>query len=447
MNKPTGDTWRGWKRKRRRERERRGLPPVTNWDAEWEAAKNELPSPPKVPARKRRYQKIQEFRSTHEKAESTLLSEEPKKYDPDATTEDLIADLRRVQESKPDAYITRKMYRRLGKYSDSTWDAKFGTFAEFRRQARLELSRGQQALEKQIAKHASLDTRRGFAEVEILPWVGRYERDHAGRWKTQLVGSDFHDKEADPFTLGVFLETADRIRPDIITFAGDLYDMMEFSRFDKDPRQWDAAGRLAFVRDEIFRPLRESCPDAQIDLLAGNHEHHLLRHMSERTPEMRAILSDFMGLTLSDMLGLKEFEINLICRHDLAAFSPRAVRTEIQKNRKTYFGCVTVDHYPDRGFRCGTNWLAGHTHKPGLDTGANEVLGGLWGHTMGCVAHVDNSYTSNNRNQNGFAIVHYETTKKAASVEPIIFNDYGTVVAGVRYSRDTAVDNAAPKAL
>src|ERR1035437_9008401 len=261
--------------------------------------------------KKKRYQAVQEFRSTHTEAEISLLSE-TKRYDPNATTEDLIADLRRVQEENPDAFITRRKYRTLGKYSDSSWDTKLGTFSEFRKQARLELSRGQQTLEKHIAKHASRDVYKGFMETEVLPWNGKYERDFTGRWQTIIVASDFHDKDTDPFALEVFLETCKRAQPSIVCLAGDVFEAYEFSRFDKDPRGWDAAGRLAWVRDNLFAPLRRTCPDAQIDLLAGNHEFMLLRHMAERTPEMKAILSDFMNLTFADLLGLKAFEINLV---------------------------------------------------------------------------------------------------------------------------------------
>jgi predicted phosphodiesterase len=386
-------------------------------------------------SKKKRYQSIQEFRSSHQEAESELLSEEPKKYDPDASTEELIADLRRVQEENPDVYITRRKYRRFGKYSDSTWDSRFGTFHEFRRHARLELSRGQSSLERNIAKHASLDTCKGFMEVEVLPWNGKYEKDPSGRWQTMIVASDFHDKDTDPFALEVFMDTCKRVSPSIICLAGDIFESYEFSRYDKDPRGWDAAGRLAWVRDNLFAPLRNVCPNAQIDLLAGNHEHHLLRHMSERTPEMRAILADFMGLTFADLLGLKQFEINLRCQHDLSIFKPGDLRKEIAKNRKTYFGCVTVDHYPDLKFSFGTSWVAGHTHKPQLLTHFNEILGSVWGVTNGCMSRIENSYTDRNRNQHSFTIIHIDTVNHCSIAEPVIFSDYGAVVGGVRYDR------------
>jgi len=403
---------------------RQGIPFPTDWDAEWEQHGREL-----------RYHRIQTHLSTHPEAETPLLSEQALKYDPTATTEDLIEDLRRVQQEHPEKYISRSFYKIEGHFSESTWNQRFGTFHEFRRQARLELSRGQHMVELQIAKHASLDARRGFMEVEVLPWNGRYEKDREGRWQTMIVASDFHDVETDPFALEVFLDTCRRVQPSIVCLAGDVFDSYEFSRFDKDPRQWDAAGRLAWVRDNLFGPLRAACPNAQIDLLAGNHEHHMLRHMSERTPEMRAVLADFMGLTFADLLGLRQWEINLVCQHDLAAFKASDVRAEMGKNRRTYFGCVTIDHYPDHTFSFGTNWIAGHTHKPALKTHCNEVLGSVWGVTNGCMARVDNSYTDKNRNQNGFVIVHVDTTTRAAIAEPVVFSDNAAIVGGQRYVR------------
>lgn len=385
--------------------------------------------------KRKRGQAISEHRSTHDTPEASLLSEEPKKFDPKASMQDCIEDLRRVQEDHPDLYITRKAYRKYGQYSDSTWDSKFGTFEEFRKQSRLELTRGQHKLERDIARHASMDILRGFSETEILPWCGKYERgNEPGRWKTIIVASDFHDTDTDPFALSVFLDTVSRVQPDRVVLAGDVYDQYEFSRFDKDPRKFDIAGRLKFVRDNIFAPLREAS-DAQIDFLAGNHELHLMRHMSERSPEMKAILSDFMGITFADMLGLTKFEINLVCKSDLTAFKAADLREEITKNFKSYWGVFTAHHYPDPKFHFGTNWSGSHTHKPALVTSSNIPLGGIWGATVGCMSKVDNSYTDVNYNQNGFLIVHIDTQKRTAIPELVVFSDSGCIVGGKRYAR------------
>ena len=100
-----------------------------------------------------------------------MLSERGKKYDPDATKEDCINDLRGVQKANPDNFISRNFYRVTGRYSEKTWNRYFGTMEEFRSEAGLQLSRSQRHLEKHIAKHASLDEARKFYREEIEPWV------------------------------------------------------------------------------------------------------------------------------------------------------------------------------------------------------------------------------------------------------------------------------------
>jgi predicted phosphodiesterase len=364
----------------------------------------------------------------------SLLSERAKKYDPDATVEDLIADLRNVQERFPDIFISRNKYRKEGEYSDSTWDCRFGTFKEFRRQAGLELHRGATKIEIDTALHAARDRYRGFFEIEVAPYVGKYEKtDNSKGLKTILIGSDFHDRESDPFVLSVFIDTARRVQPDVICLAGDIFDLYEFSRFDKDPRQTDIRGRFDFVREEIFRPLREACPRAQIDFLMGNHDYRLIRHMADRTPYLRCLM-DLMGISLSQVFGLDKFQINLVTRADLSAHTPAEFKAEIRKNYKVYYKCFVVDHYGDNGFQlCGAS---GHTHKPRLTTNVNELIGNSFWITLGCICNIDLEYVEGlNKYQNGFAMVHIDPETKECIPEPIICTANRALVGGKFYSR------------
>lgn len=384
---------------------------------------------------KKRYQRVAELGSQGV-PELELLSE-TKKYDPTASSEDLINDLRSVQESHPDQYITRRYYRKHGKFSDSTWDSKFGTFREFRKQAGLELSRGQQQLERHIAKHASNDVHRGFYEAEVLPWQGKYAKSNDHRWQTILVASDFHDLECDPFALSVLVDTAQRVQPDIICLAGDVFDLYDFSRFDKDPRQSDLVGAFNYVKSDIFGPLRESCPDAQIDFITGNHEHRLLRHFAERTPHLKVLLSDLMGLSLADMFGLREFEINLVCKNDLWAYKTHDIRKQARRNYATYWdNLLVVDHFGDRQF--GTYQVSGHTHRPGFKSSAN-VDGPKWWWCNGSMARADTEYWGRlAQAQNSFCLVHADTVDRQCILEPILFSDYACYVGGTRYVRKMA---------
>lgn len=351
----------------------------------------------------------------------------------DPHTEEMLHDLRRVQEENPDKFLTRDFYRKNGRFNDYQWGSRFGTFQEFRRTAGLELNRGAQRIEKAIATHSARDRYRGFFEVEVAPWVGKYEKTFkSSKLKTILVGSDFHDKEADPFVLSVFIDTARRVQPDVIVLAGDVFDLYEFSRFDKDPRLMNLKDRFEFVKERIFRPLREGCPNAQIDFILGNHDLRLLRHMADRTPYLAPLL-DLMGITLNHIFGLDEFQINLVSKGDFSAYQPKESREEAAKNYKKYFGCLVVGHFPGDYGMCS---IGGHTHKPLFQSKVNELVGGYFNLTLGCISKVDVDYVDglNTYNQ-GFALMHIDPVGKEVVPENIIFTQNLAVVGGMIYRR------------
>ena len=362
-----------------------------------------------------------------------ILAEQSKKYDPSATDDELINDLRRVQQENTDKFISRNFYRTHGKYSEKTWDCRFGTFQEFRKQAGLELSRNQQQLERHIAKHASLDVYRTFVKEEVTPWVGKYEKPFDGkRVQTMLIGSDFHDKEVDPFCLSVFIDTAKRIQPNIIVLNGDILDLYEFSRFDRDPRQEDLKGRFDFVRENIFKPLREACPNAQIDLMLGNHEQRLLKHLADRTPYLR-VLMDLWGMTLAKLFGLEEFEINLRSKWDLSAWKAGETRSQATRNYEVYYDCFVCNHTGNEGF--GYSGTSGHTHQPNVKTTVNVNGPIVWTVTGGMCRTTAEYTTTMEKWHNSFLIVHVDTQKKQVIPEHILFTDHMTCVGGKYYVR------------
>jgi hypothetical protein len=370
------------------------------------------------------------------KAEMAVMSERSKKHDDHATPQDCIDDLRHLQEKNPFKFITRNFYRCNGKYSDSTWNQHFGTFAEFRRQAKLELSRNQHSLERKIAKHASVDIYREFYKDEVLPYHEKYpiSKKSSGRFKTILVGSDFHDIEVDRFCLSVFLDTAKRIQPDIIVLNGDIFDLYEASKFNIDLRKVKIKERFDFVHKEIFAPLRKHCPSAQIDLIAGNHEWRILTLLAEKTPAMRVILSDVMGLSLADVFGLDKYKINLVCKMDLAAWNVEDIKNEIKENYKVYYDLFVCSHFKDLSF--GLSGTSGHTHHPHMETFANIPMGKLSWTTTGCLANTKAEYVQGmDKWTNSFMIAHVDLQKRTVSSEHIMIPGDHAIVHGVRYVR------------
>jgi hypothetical protein len=376
------------------------------------------------------------LRKSLPRAEYALLTEQGKSYDPDATADDCIKDLRALQESNPLSFITRTRYRNEGRYTDSVWNAHFGTFKEFRKQAGLELSRPQQSLERNIARQASHDHYREFFSREVLPYCNKYEmKVLPGKIKSMVVASDFHDEEVDEFSLEVFIDTCKRMQPDHIVLNGDLYDLYEFSNFSKDFRKVRLKERFDFVRDRIFKRLRSACPNSQIDFIMGNHEFRLLRVIADQTPHLRVLLSDVLGITFSKLFGLDEFKINWVSKLDLGVFSRKDINDQLKANYKIYYDCFVVTHEPDNGLNLsGTN---GHHHKAKLDSFNSPRDGEMtWTQTPGM--HVsDAEYLKGMSKWNtGFLIVHINTETREA-VQNIIQTHEWAVINGMLYEKKT----------
>lgn len=311
----------------------------------------------------------------------------------------------------------------------------FGTFAEFKRQAGIVLTRQQHQLEKHIAKHASIDHHRAF-NAERTSYAETYLRDNAAQDKILLRASDLHDIECDPFFLRVLIDTAMRIQPDVICLCGDIFDLPEFGRYEIDPRQWDVVGRIKFVHEQILSQLRQACPDAQIDLIEGNHEFRLLKHLADATPALRAVLSDLHGMTIGSLLGLDRFEVNYIAKGDLAAYTLRNMQSEIGKSYKVYWDTVLAHHFPE-GKAMGLPGFNGHHHNWEVSKCYSHERGSYqWVHA-GCGHIRDATYTNGQKWQMEFGLCHVNTKTKSVLHECIPVNDWA-LVGGRYYYREAA---------
>lgn len=329
-------------------------------------------------------------------------------------------------------YVTRNRYRRETGVSDSTWDRYFGTFHEFRRQARVELSRQQHTLERNIARHASVDQYRRMSERSN--WGDNYIRSTDNRWKTILFFSDLHDIEIDPFYLRVLIDVAKRANPDVVSAVGDIFDLYEFGKYTIDPRNFDVVGRIKFVHNNILKPLRSACPDAQFDLIEGNHEARLLRHLADSTPAMKVLLSDLHGMTIPDLLGLHKFEINYISQADLGAFNSANLKEELKKNYRVYYDCVLAHHFPQARHR-GMAGVNGHHHSHKVWSSYSEVFGSYEWHQMGAGHRRMASYCDGSTWNNGFALCHIDAISKNVVFEYIDIGESHAVAGGKFYYR------------
>lgn len=351
----------------------------------------------------------------------------------EGTKEECIADLRALAIAHPEIVISRNYYRIHGKFAESVWTRWAGTFEEFKRQSGLKLTRQQHGLERAIAKHASVDHYRELM-IDRADYEGKYLRCNTSRFKTLLMVSDLHDKEIDPFFLRVLIDTARRVQPDVLCFVGDVFDLTEFGKYTVDPREWDVVGRIKFVHEHIFAPLREACPNTQFDFLEGNHEARLLRQLADATPALRAVLSDLHGFTIGKLLGLDEYEINYIAKADLGAWTKRDIEKELGNNYVIYHDCLIAHHFP-YARNMGLPGVNGHHHQHQVWGMFSPVFGAYEWHQLGAGHKRSASYCEGEKWHNGFCLINVDTETKATNFDYIQVSDF-SVSGGKWYYRN-----------
>ena len=251
-----------------------------------------------------------------------------------------------------------------------------------------------------------------------------------------MVGSDFHDLLVDRFALSVWNDQLSIRQPDIIAFNGDIFDCPEFGRYPFDPRKWKIKERFAFVKKHIFAEARKRCPDAQIEFIIGNHEWRILKLLALQSPNVRILLSDVMGLSLNDVFGLDDFQINLICKVDLEAFREKDMKDEMQNNYEVYYDAYVLCHKANYGF--GMSGSNGHLHTTKIDTDANIPMGNISWMQTPCMHMLDAEYIEGKNNWNlGFGQVYINILTKEVIQTPINIQQDWACINGKVYRRRT----------
>lgn len=351
-----------------------------------------------------------------------------------ASKEDVTTELWRIVKLHPEMVISRNFFRVHSRYAESAWSEHAGTWQEFKRQAGVTLSRHAHRLERDIAKHASVDIQRQ-TNVEKQEWAEAYLRPSSRRFQTVLHLCDVHDQHCDPFYLRVVMDTAQRVQPEKIILNGDIFDLPEFSKHFQDPREFHLIKRIAWVH-AFLAGLRGACPNAEIAFIEGNHEYRLLRHMSEQSPAMMVVLADLHDFTVPKLLGLEQFEVNFIARADLTAFNERDIAAQLRKNYVVCWDALLFGHFPQMR-SMGYPGASGHHHRHIVWSEYSPTFGPYEWHQSGCGHRREASYASGERWGNGFLLVHCDTHTKRSQFEYFDLSHPHAFVGGRFYERSS----------
>lgn len=356
-------------------------------------------------------------------------------HTPKYSAEELIRIMQDLAERKKGVRVTRERFRNETQIFDRHWVTHFGTFPAFLEAASLETSTGSRKIINQIARHSRSDV---FDKVsqDRLSWGSQYVRpENNQRFKTILIGSDFHDVEIDPFAERMFVEAARQIQPDVVCINGDLFDLPEFSRHPKDPREWDVVGRINRGLSTIAA-IRDAAPDSQIDLIEGNHEARLLKFLIDNDQPMMALLADLHGMDIRKLLKLDVYEVNYHAMADLTAFTDAALRKAVMSSEKIYWGTLLARHHPPAG---KTNvWMPGfngHHHQHHVDTFWTHNYGSFEWHQTGGMHRRLASYTEGRKWNCGFLYAVVDTQYQRVNFDYVMVGDTGCQMGGRFYER------------
>lgn len=331
--------------------------------------------------------------------------------------------------------VTRDGFRNATQISDASWARYFGSFPAFMEAAGLNNTAQTRKVTSAIARHSRQDFIRTVSE-ERLTWGTAYVKPDTGtRFKTLMAASDFHDKEVDEFALRMFVEACSQVQPDVICLNGDLFDLPEFSRHIKDPREWDVVGRMNKALD-IVHQIRLASPKSQIDLIEGNHEARMVKFLMDGGSGLMDILHDVHGMDMRKLFRLDEYEVNYIAMGELQAFTDAQLRKAVLSSEKIYWNFILARHHPPTkkhpALFPGFN---GHHHQHLVDTRWNHRMGSYEWHQTGGMHKRQASYTEGRKWNCGFLYGVADTKYERINWQYTFVGDTGCQMGAQFYER------------
>lgn len=359
------------------------------------------------------------------------------------TTEDLLADMRRVAGDSAvnpfwaDKTLSRKRYKRFGRWYIKFLEKEFGQFEHAKQVAGLADQPGTRTQKAARAEQSRREHAGRYQERYMHPHVYDPKDRELSQVECIVSISDTHATFLDPFTWFCFLRTIQELKPDIVYLNGDILEGSAISRFPKIPG-WSVpvSMEFAFAR-EMVRQIRLIFDG---DLIWGSGNHGLDRWAMYLSQVADAI-ADLPELRFDHLAGVEEYGVKLAQGGTIA--SPAG--TEDHLPGILFHGFYQVYHGTALGQTPaltelrdhGYSGQSGHVHRAGMAF-ATEERGGArsWMTTpMGCVPRAGRSYLAKKRNtgwQTGFGVCFMHPGGRVHQY-PIVTSEGVCVVEGKVY--------------
>jgi len=213
-----------------------------------------------------------------------------------------------------------------------------------------------------------------------------------------LVLSDVHIPYHDIHALTTAVNYGKEKNANAVLLNGDIMDMYQLSRFEKDPRKRRFSQELEDTR-QFLRWLKQELPNAKIYFKIGNHCERYESFLRIKAPE----LLDISEFRLDVLLRFGELGIEMITDKRVIKLGKLNV-LHGHEFGKSVFSPVN----PARGYymRSKTNIIAGHNHQTSSHTekDLNDNVVTAW--STGCLCELHPAYMPINKWNHGFAFIH-----------------------------------------
>ncbi len=127
-----------------------------------------------------------------------------------------------------------------------------------------------------------------------------------GRIKTELIVNDFHVPYHDQHVLeNILFPLVQDMKPDGITFPGDVFDCYALSHFDKNARRLDSFQDELDIGIEMLAGFRDRSPRCKRKVLSGNHEERLAKQLMRHPQFGRLRALDWSSLVSKKDTGFE----------------------------------------------------------------------------------------------------------------------------------------------
>lgn len=196
------------------------------------------------------------------------------------------------------------------------------------------------------------------------------------------IVNDQHFPDADMRAIKVSNRVMSRVKPSMIIIPGDLFDMYQLSKFDKNPQRIDKMQEEIDEVTNYLKVLRTLNPNARILLEEGNHEERLQRYLWTQSPG----LSSLRALKMDCLLGLTDNGIEHVKYEDGVMINGTFLVLHGDLVRK--WSGYTSRAMMEKHGGCG---IHGHTHRGGSHYQVDRAGYQVWYENF-CLCNLEPDY-------------------------------------------------------